>query len=32
MKTLHVRQFHIHTHEGNSLLRFHAPYESGDSL
>lgn len=32
MKALHVRQFHIHTHQGNSLLRFHIPYESGDPL
>ncbi len=32
MKALHVRQFHLHTHKGESLLRFHIPYESGDSL
>ncbi|MBU0719819.1 diguanylate cyclase [bacterium] len=32
MKSLHVRQFHFHTHEGKSLLRFHLPYENGDSL
>ncbi|MBN2894277.1 MAG: diguanylate cyclase [Campylobacterales bacterium] len=32
MKVLHVRQFHLHTHKGESLLRFHIPYESGDCL
>ena len=32
MKKLNVRQFHFHTHDGRSLLRFHLPYKSGDSL
>ncbi len=32
LKTFNVRQFHFHTIEGNSLLRFHLPYKSGDSL
>jgi len=27
-----VRQFHIHTHDAKSLLRFHHPYKNGDSL
>jgi diguanylate cyclase (GGDEF)-like protein len=27
-----IRQFHFHTHQGESLLRFHKPYKSGDSL
>ena len=32
MKNLNIRQFHFHTHEGKSLLRFHMPHKSGDSL
>jgi len=28
----YVRQFQIHTHNGESLLRFHLPYENQDSL
>ena len=32
MKKLYIRQFHFHTYDGKSLLRFHLPYESGDSL
>lgn len=32
LKTLNVRQFHIHTHKSESLLRFHLPHENGDSL
>ena len=32
LKKINIRQFHFHTHDGNSLLRFHVPYKSGDSL
>ncbi|MFT7005473.1 MAG: hypothetical protein ACJAWW_002848, partial [Sulfurimonas sp.] len=32
MKTFNIRQFHFHTYDGKSLLRFHLPYENGDSL
>ena len=32
MKKMHVRQFHLHTHDGKSLLRMHLPYESEDLL
>lgn len=32
MKKMHVRQFHLHTNDGKSLLRMHLPYENGDSL
>jgi diguanylate cyclase (GGDEF)-like protein len=32
MKKFHIRQFHFHTYDGKSLLRFHLPYENGDSL
>ncbi len=32
MKNLNIRQFHFHTPEGKSLLRFHKPSQSGDSL
>ncbi len=32
MKEMYVRQFHLHTDEGKSLLRMHLPYESEDSL
>lgn len=32
LKTIGVRQFHFHTYDGKSLLRFHKPYENGDSL
>jgi len=32
LKELGVRQFHFHTHKGDSLLRFHNPYNSADSL
>lgn len=32
LKNLGIRQFHFHTHKGESLLRFHRPYLSGDSL
>ena len=32
LKTLDVRQFHFHTHEGKSLLRFHVPHSNGDDL
>lgn len=32
LKELGIRQFHFHTHKGESLLRFHAPSNSGDSL
>jgi len=31
-KSFNVRQFHFHTVKGESLLRFHMPNESGDSL
>jgi len=27
-----IRQFHFHTHDAKSLLRFHLPYKNGDSL
>jgi diguanylate cyclase (GGDEF)-like protein len=29
---LNVRQFHFHTYDSKSLLRFHLPYKNGDSL
>ncbi|EQB39492.1 hypothetical protein M947_05720 [Sulfurimonas hongkongensis] len=29
---LNVRQIHFHTHDSKSLLRFHIPYQNGDSL
>jgi len=32
MKKLNIRQFHFHTHEGKSLLRFHKPARNGDFL
>ena len=32
MQELHVRQFHFHTQDGRSLLRFHKPTKSGDDL
>jgi len=32
LKKLGIRQFHFHTHKGESLLRFHKPYKSSDSL
>jgi len=32
LKELNVNQFHFHTHDGKSLLRFHAPEFSSDSL
>lgn len=32
MRELGVRQFHFHTHLGESLLRFHHPSKNGDSL
>lgn len=32
LKKSDVRQFHFHTHEGKSLLRFHVPHSNGDSL
>jgi len=32
LKKFNVRQFHFHTVKGESLLRFHMPYESGDAL
>ena len=32
LKSLGVRQLHFHTHEGKSLLRFHAPQSNGDDL
>ena len=32
LKELGVRQFHFHTYDGRSLLRFHMPYLNGDSL
>jgi len=32
LKSIGVRQFHFHTHKGESLLRFHKPYANGDSL
>jgi hypothetical protein len=32
LKKLGIRQFHFHTHDGKSLLRFHKPQKSGDSL
>ncbi len=32
MKALGVRQFHFHTHRGESLLRFHYPSKNGDNL
>lgn len=32
IKKLGVRQFHFHTHDTKSLLRFHQPSKNGDSL
>lgn len=32
MKEMHVKQFHIHSNRGKSLLRMHLPYRSEDSL
>lgn len=32
MKNFGIRQFHFHTHDGKSLLRFHKPSFNGDSL
>lgn len=32
LKQSGLRQFHFHTHEGKSLLRFHNPSNSGDEL
>ena len=32
MKNLNIRQFHFHTHDGRSLLRFHKPSQNGDPL
>jgi diguanylate cyclase (GGDEF)-like protein len=32
LKKLGIRQLHFHTHKGESLLRFHKPTKSGDSL
>jgi len=32
LKTLNIRGLHFHTHDGKSLLRFHAPSKNGDSL
>ncbi|MCW8929969.1 MAG: diguanylate cyclase [Gammaproteobacteria bacterium] len=32
LKQFNVRQFHFHTHDGKSLLRFHSPSLNGDSL
>jgi len=32
LKKLGIRQFHFHTHKGESLLRFHRPPKNGDSL
>ncbi|EDZ62883.1 protein containing GGDEF domain [Sulfurimonas gotlandica GD1] len=32
LKKQSIRQFHFHTHDSKSLLRFHLPYKSGDSL
>ncbi len=32
LKTLGIRQFHFHTPQRESLLRFHKPYANGDSL
>jgi len=32
LKKVGVRQFHFHTHKGESILRFHKPYANGDSL
>lgn len=32
LKEQNVRQFHFHTHDAKSLLRFHLPYKTGDSL
>ena len=32
LKHLNVNQFHFHTYDGKSLLRFHAPEFSADSL
>jgi len=32
LKELGVNQFHFHTYDGKSLLRFHAPEFNGDSL
>ena len=31
-KELNVNQFHFHTHDGRSLLRFHVPYINDDML
>ncbi|WP_051906462.1 MULTISPECIES: diguanylate cyclase [unclassified Sulfurospirillum] len=32
LKRLGIRQFHFHTPQGESFLRFHAPSENGDNL
>ena len=32
MRSMHFRQFHLHTHDGRSLLRMHLPYENDDDL
>lgn len=32
MKAMHVKQFHIQTDKGKSLLRMHLPYKSEDNL
>lgn len=32
IKKLGIRQFHFHTHDAKSLLRFHQPSKNGDSL
>lgn len=32
LKQVGIRQFHFHTHKGQSLLRFHKPHLNGDSL
>ena len=32
LKLSGIRQFHFHTHDGKSLLRFHNPYKNADLL
>jgi diguanylate cyclase (GGDEF)-like protein len=32
LKEVHNNQFHFHTFDGKSLLRFHVPYLNGDNL
>lgn len=32
LKEVYINQFHFHTYDGKSLLRFHVPYINGDDL